>query len=218
IPRKPKHTSRAEVHCFSMPSPCIDKRTVPCATGVLSRLGHCGFVVGFYPQLAAARRLTSLMRSLDCDTVLEMVARTVFSSAAALSHFACASLYAAADSPSHVAAMGAMTPLRSSSRPLMREDVELMSAAALEMAPNWYLISLMIVFLRVLIYRGVRDIESCWLCSVCFTSKFYSASPPPTLLKASWFWASTLSKLRALARIFSLIEVKASCSCCAEES
>src|SRR5699024_10260127 len=33
---------RAEVHCFSMPSPCIDKRTVPCATGVLSRLGHCG--------------------------------------------------------------------------------------------------------------------------------------------------------------------------------
>src|SRR5699024_9616565 len=103
------------------------------------------YVVRLYPQLAAARRLTSLMRSLDCDTVLEMVARTVFSSAAALSHFACASLYAAADSPSHVAAMGAMTPLRSSSRPLMRDEVELMSAAALEIAPNWYLISLMMV-------------------------------------------------------------------------
>src|SRR5699024_9860247 len=98
-----------------------------------------------YPQLAAARRLTSLMRSLDCETVLEMVASTVLSSAAALSHLACASLYAAADSPSHVAAIGAMTPLRSSSKPLMREEVELISAAALEIAPNWYLISLMMV-------------------------------------------------------------------------
>ena len=43
------------------------------------------------PQLAAACRLTSLMRSLPWLTVREMVARMVLSSAAERSHFAWAS-------------------------------------------------------------------------------------------------------------------------------
>lgn len=43
------------------------------------------------PQLAAAMRLTSDMRSLPSETVREMVARMVLSSAAERSHFACAS-------------------------------------------------------------------------------------------------------------------------------